>query len=494
MNPPRKLEAHTSCVNALAFSSGDGRFLASGGDDLRICLWDFHQDDIKSPSIALRGPKGNIFCLEFSANNRYLFSGGTSETVLKYDIAYLESDVKPSASGRDSIRAITCHPVQDEVFMSASEDGKIRRHDGRSNHDRTTKDTLHAESEITGVQYHPTIDHLFVTSDGIGRVFLRDTRMAFGPLTKRSNEGIVQRYNTKLTRKGTRHLCNPESNSVIFDKEGFMSTSIICMHYQPTIYALSDPDPLAVLSGANLPDGTPNPPNQRTYINSCTMKHGSFGSPDSGTDDLYAGGSDDFRGYVWRIPPLAQLEQRRKVFSKNEWGSYESLSTIAFTESHFDQKIVPVEIATPLCRLTGHKSIVNTVLFHPHLLHIVTAGVERNIVLHSPTPSSPCTEGLQPSPLTVRTLEPDDGDDDRLVYLSALTGIRPLNVESEDDAAERQTLSLFDHILREEGDDVDVFRNRRWRSPGSSDDEVETEEDDEDSDSHARLSPFYYLT
>lgn len=28
----RKLEAHRSCVNALAFSSGGGRFLASGGD------------------------------------------------------------------------------------------------------------------------------------------------------------------------------------------------------------------------------------------------------------------------------------------------------------------------------------------------------------------------------------------------------------------------------------------------------------------------------
>ena len=28
----RSLPGHTSCVNALAFSNGDGRFLASGGD------------------------------------------------------------------------------------------------------------------------------------------------------------------------------------------------------------------------------------------------------------------------------------------------------------------------------------------------------------------------------------------------------------------------------------------------------------------------------
>jgi DDB1- and CUL4-associated factor 5 len=71
--PNRKLTKHTSCVNALAYS-GDGRFLASGGDgkckisylfsfssemyiDLEILLWDFHQESLKEPSYALRGPQ-----------------------------------------------------------------------------------------------------------------------------------------------------------------------------------------------------------------------------------------------------------------------------------------------------------------------------------------------------------------------------------------------------------------------------------------------------
>jgi WD40 repeat protein len=51
----RNLRAHSSCVNALAFRK-DGRFLASAGDDLRIHLWDFHQDDLQSPSFTLQGP------------------------------------------------------------------------------------------------------------------------------------------------------------------------------------------------------------------------------------------------------------------------------------------------------------------------------------------------------------------------------------------------------------------------------------------------------
>jgi hypothetical protein len=53
------------------------------------------------------------------------------------------------------------------------------------------------------------------------------------------------------------------------------------------------------------------------------IKHGSFGGPGLETDDLYASGSDDFRGYVWKIPPLSVLKDQRKVFSVNEWENYQ---------------------------------------------------------------------------------------------------------------------------------------------------------------------------
>lgn len=75
--PFRYLTGHTSCVNALAFSNGDGRFLASGGDgaelsstaqksselkslpclpDLRIQLFDFQREDLNHPSWSFVGP------------------------------------------------------------------------------------------------------------------------------------------------------------------------------------------------------------------------------------------------------------------------------------------------------------------------------------------------------------------------------------------------------------------------------------------------------
>ena len=44
------------------------------------------------------------------------------------------------------------------------------------------------------------------------------------------------------------------------------------LNYYPTIYSISDPEPLAICTGRNRPDGTPVGDSERTYINACTMK------------------------------------------------------------------------------------------------------------------------------------------------------------------------------------------------------------------------------
>jgi len=113
----RKLSAHNSCVNALAFSSGDGRFMASGGDDFRLHLWDFHQEELAAPSQSLVGPRGNVFTLAFSATNRYLYSGGTDETVLKYDISHLASPLSQSTLPGSPRDRFTCHSVFSFLFF-----------------------------------------------------------------------------------------------------------------------------------------------------------------------------------------------------------------------------------------------------------------------------------------------------------------------------------------------------------------------------------------
>jgi len=157
------------------------------------------------------------------------YSGGASSAILKYDITSLGSTVEPftrtnyspdqiyydhsvawhpsdlfltmnNTISQDSIRAITCHPAQDEVFMTArsvspshyickrhywninsdSEDGTIKRYDIRQAV-RSPRDTetIQLEREITGLQYHPLIHHLFISSDCGGNILLWDARMAY---------------------------------------------------------------------------------------------------------------------------------------------------------------------------------------------------------------------------------------------------------------------------------------------------------------------------
>ena len=76
--------------------------------------------------------------------------------------------------------------------MCFSEDGCVILHDARAE-SRVTRAqaTLQQAAEFSGAFFHPRMEHLFATGDVRGNVRLRDTRMAFGPLRQRTNNGIV---------------------------------------------------------------------------------------------------------------------------------------------------------------------------------------------------------------------------------------------------------------------------------------------------------------
>jgi WD repeat-containing protein 22 len=74
------------------------------------------------------------------------------------------------------------------------------------------------------------------------------------------------------------------------------------------------------------------------------------------------------------------------------------------------------------------------------MLHIVTAGIERNIILHSPTPSSPCTQNLARTPVETRVLS-DDGELDQFMYHRALRGA-PVHGDMHD--PDSLNINMFD--------------------------------------------------
>ena len=129
---------------------------------------------------------------------------------------------------------------------------------------------------------------------------------------------------------------------------------------------------------------------------------------------------------------------------------------------------------------------MNSVLFHPSLLHVVTAGIEQHVILHSPTRSSPCVKDLTLTPTTVREL-PAGSPEDHSRYLRAIsTGLGTNDFEEDTD-----TIAMFDEyvsdimvadnltgvlrIIRTEGTDGrDIFSS--W---GCEEDSESDSEDDE---------------
>ncbi|KAH9969822.1 WD40 repeat-like protein [Russula dissimulans] len=474
----RNLIGHSSCVNALAFSSGEGRWLASAGDDRVVKLWDLHQEDVKAPSCSFTGPGSNVFTVAFSASNQYVYSGGADDTVLKYDLTryttnQLEGDgpIQAYTQHSDFIRSVSCHPYHDEIFLSASEDGGIMLHDGRAGSRLTrAQATLQQAAEFSGAFFHPNMEHLFATSDVRGNVRLRDTRMAFGPLRQRTKEGIVHKYVSRITRRSAAAYIRPEASSITWDADG-TKLGVTFLHWLPTIYSLNDPYPVAVCSGRNLPDGTPSPANARTFSDSTTMKHGSFGGSGkiTGGEAFYSSGSDDFRGYLWQIPSLTTLENERRIIGADDWLNGAEDGVVAFTGSSYSSdKYVPKELSTPLTRLCGHLSIVNSTLIHPVLPLIATAGIERQVLLHSPTSSTPWGSNLLPTPTTTRPLPsggPTPADPSVLRLLMRLSTIMEADESIGEDA---RSIAYFDMILQREGE-RDLFALRQPAMPSDDD-------------------------
>lgn len=55
------LKSHHGCVNALAFSRGNGQWLASGGDDKRVHLWNtFGEMTTAQPRATYKGARVRI--------------------------------------------------------------------------------------------------------------------------------------------------------------------------------------------------------------------------------------------------------------------------------------------------------------------------------------------------------------------------------------------------------------------------------------------------
>ncbi len=354
------LGGHTSCVNSLALSRHDGRYLASGGDDREIHIRDLFVDLSKRsqtvPIAILKGHQSNIFSLAWSANNRYLFSAGNDSQILYYDVEHSNLPIRSgtpqppevrrpdsanSLGGHDdSIPEISAHSTNPFLLLSCDDGGSLKMIDIRLPHESVAAARSDAVAGFSAVQWNPNpSDGNTFAAATTGRITgstrLYDVRQCFASDEERplTSKDAVLSYHTALMQNSSKRgliAAAAETNSICFDPSGrFLASSI--SRYHPTIYAVNDPDPLATLESTVVPDivpesynrftgvplGTPSAP--KKLSSACTIKHGSFGLEEQTGKLHYAIGSDDFRAYVFEIPSIDELMLRREFVNRSDW-------------------------------------------------------------------------------------------------------------------------------------------------------------------------------
>ncbi|EDW81600.2 uncharacterized protein Dwil_GK10939 [Drosophila willistoni] len=345
----RDLAGHYGCVNALEFSHG-GQYLASGGDDKRVLLWNVDQETtalgkMGNPRSMYGEHTSNIFCLGFDILNSYVFSGGNDEMVIQHDLA-TGKNLNYFAHG-GPVYGLSVDRTSPHLFSVATENGEVLVYDLRtSKSDPLT--VAKFSSPFNAVEFHPLNGNNLATANTKRGAMLWDLRQPTQAL-----------YQYKYIPE------SPSCMSVRFNCNG---TLLLTLHRRlpPILFKPNCPEPLAAFY-------------HEEYFNSCTMKSCTFAGPQ---DELVISGSDNFNMFIWRMDEV-KLDERNQL------------------------------ITTPPVILTGHRSIVNQVRYNRQRCLIASSGVEKIIKLWSPFAQRGWQgDLLQPSRETfcTRTLHRDAAD------------------------------------------------------------------------------------
>ncbi|KAK7904560.1 hypothetical protein WMY93_017167 [Mugilogobius chulae] len=264
----RNMLGHFGCVNAIEFSNNGGEWLVSGGDDRRVLLWHMEKAiHSRSKPVKLKGEHlSNIFCLAFDSTNKKVFSGGNDEQVILHDVERRET--LNVFLHIDAVYSLSVSPVNDNVFASSSDDGRVLIWD--------TREPPHGEpfclasypSAFHSVMFNPVEPRLLATANSKEGVGLWDIRKPRSSLLRYGGSMSLQ-----------------SAMSVRFNSTG---TQLLALRRRlpPVLYELHSRLPSFQFDNQG-------------YFNSCTMKSCCF----AGDKDQYIlSGSDDFNLYMWKIP------------------------------------------------------------------------------------------------------------------------------------------------------------------------------------------------
>ena len=175
-----------------------------------------------------------------------------------------------------------------------------------------------------------------------------------------------------------------------------------------------------------------------------------------------------FTNWLSRSPPLPPYPLLSK-FSRRT--GFLDMSTYGPTAD----ATYPTLVSPASSVLTGHRSVVNTALFHPTLPLLYTAGVEKIIVQHgaAATSSHPGRWRFVPREPKPHFSHPGlDGPSDPADDPDCLPGETPQAREQRLRQEDPQVLQYFDGLVETEGEDM------LWNESDDTDDDEDDDSDD----------------
>ncbi|GFO48274.1 Ddb1- and cul4-associated factor 5 [Plakobranchus ocellatus] len=260
----KDLRGHFGCVNAIEFSS-DGKFIASGGDDRRLLLWDVGRAmvDDRSPDIIDTQHISNINSCCFDCQDEKIATGGNDGQVIIHDFHMHQSTAVYGLS--DAVYCLSADPQNSTILATANDEGKAQIIDTRLSADTVPFVLADLDSAMHSVMYNPVDPRLLVTANSKHGVALWDIRM---PLKALHYKSVIQNCMS---------VCFNSLGDKIF---------VLRRRAGPVLYDVGKPNPIYEFD-------------YLTYYNACTLKSCSF----AGLHDEYVmSGSDDFCIYLWKIP------------------------------------------------------------------------------------------------------------------------------------------------------------------------------------------------
>src|SRR5262249_47438795 len=129
-------KGHTSPVSGVAFSP-DGRWLASGGQDGRVCLWDLGRPPagaFVAPAHQLTKHEDRVWSVTFSPDGRLLASGSLDGTIRLWDAA--DGGEVHVLHGHSRLPAQVAFSPDGETVAGGGQEGTVNRWDVKTGQPR----------------------------------------------------------------------------------------------------------------------------------------------------------------------------------------------------------------------------------------------------------------------------------------------------------------------------------------------------------------------